>query len=83
MPFILSQYSTGSEAVKKLRKKKLQEGHPFMINAAHLPAGQCYLEYPSGSIKLAIIVESKRDLDILKELDNRETLIVRKKYNLY
>lgn len=71
------------EAVKKLRIKKLRLHYPFMINSKTLPLGQCYLEYPSGIIKLAAISSSKRDFEIIRELNKEETLTIRRKYNLY
>jgi hypothetical protein len=71
------------DAVKKLRIKKLRLGYPFMINSNALPLGQCYLEYPSGIIKLAALSASKRDFEIIRELNKEETLAIRNKYNLY
>ena len=73
----------GTDAVKRLRKKKLKLGHPFMITVKALPAGQFYIEYPSGIIKLAAISTSKRDYEILKELNVQEINELRMKYALY
>jgi hypothetical protein len=75
--------SAGTEAVKRLRKKKLLLGHPFMINSKTLPTGQFYMEYPSGIIKLAVISKSKRDYEILRELNPQESIELRAKHNLY
>src|SRR6476620_2572424 len=75
--------SAGTDAVKKLRKKKLLLGHPFMINSKTLPAGQFYIEYPSGIIKLAVISESKRDFEILRKLNSHEAAELRMKHDLY
>ncbi len=75
--------SAGTDAVKKLRKKKLLLGYPFMINSKTLPAGQFYIEYPSGVIKLAVISKSKRDYEILRELNSEEAGELRIKHDLY
>jgi hypothetical protein len=42
-------------ALKKIRKGNLEQGHPFMINTAELPIGQCYLEFPDGRIQVFTI----------------------------
>lgn len=75
--------SAGTDAVKRLRKKKLLLGYPFMINSKSLPAGQFYIEYPSGIIKLAVISKSKRDYEILRELNKQEAGKLRMKHDLY
>jgi hypothetical protein len=75
--------SAGTDAVKRLRKKKLLLGHSFMINSKILPAGQFYIEYPSGIIKLAVISKSKRDYEILRELNRQEAGELRMKHDLY
>jgi hypothetical protein len=72
----------GTDAVKKLRVVKLRQGHPFMINSRELPDGQCYLEYPTGSIVLATLSKSSRDFIILRELSALEIVTLRKKFNL-
>jgi hypothetical protein len=72
----------GTNAVKKLRLNKLRDGNPFMINSRELPAGQCYLEYPSGSIVLATLSRSGKDFDIVRELSTIETVELRKRFNL-
>jgi hypothetical protein len=72
----------GSEAVKQLRLKKLQNGQPFLIYSADLPKDQCYLEYPDGSIKLASFTKGAHDFIIIRELPENESLKVRVKYNL-
>jgi hypothetical protein len=46
------------KAIQILRKKKLQQGQPFMINSDLLDSTQCLLEYPNGSFK---IVEADSD----------------------
>jgi hypothetical protein len=83
MQILQKQQSAGTNAVKKLRLKRLQLGHVFMINSKKLPAGQCYLEYPSGVIKLAAISGSKRDFEIIRDLTKTEILNLRREYNLY
>lgn len=65
--------------VKKLREQKLREGHPFMINVRELASNECYLEYPSGIIKLVTIVRSSKDLDIVKELTATEAENLRRR----
>ena len=73
---------TGTAAVKRLRIKKLQSGHPFMINSRDLPGNQCYLEYPNGTIVLVTIVKSARDFTVLRTLSQGEGNTVRAKFNL-
>lgn len=72
----------GTAAVVRLRKQKLSSGHPFMINSRKLPKGQCYLEYPDGTIKLAEISSTKRDFIIIKELNTIEGTSIRKLHHL-
>lgn len=74
--------SAGTEAVKRLRKQKLMNGHPFMINSRSLPKGQCYLEYPDGIIKIASLSPSKAEFTILKNLTSTESSLIRKQYHL-
>ena len=72
----------GTKAVKRLRKQELNAGRSFMINLKTLPAGQFYIEYPSGIIKLAVITGSKKDYTILKELSEQEATGLRVQYDL-
>lgn len=72
----------GTIAVKKLRIQKLHDGIPFMINSKELPEGQCYLEYPDGSIQLVTIVSGGRDFIPVRTLTKEEVVEVRTKYNL-
>jgi hypothetical protein len=72
----------GTDAVKKLRVAKLRRGYPFMINSKDLPVGQCYLEYPSGSIVLATLSKSNQDFDVVRELGALEIVNIRKKFGL-
>ena len=64
---------SGNDAVKQLRKAKHDKGFPFMINSKKLPANQCYLEYPDGSIMLVTITSSTdRDFTIVRQLSPTE-----------
>lgn len=72
----------GTIAVKKLRIQKLNDGIPFMINSGELPDGQCYLEYPDGSIQLVSIVPGGRDFIPVRTLTKKEAATIRTKYNL-
>ena len=54
-----------------------------LINLNTLPAGQFYIEYPSGIIKLAAITDSKKDYKILRELSGEEIAGLRTQYGLY
>ena len=72
----------GTAAVKRLRMKKLQNGHPFMINSKDLPGNQCYLEYPNGSMVLVSIVKSARQFTIIRKLSNLEENKIRVRFNL-
>ena len=67
--------------VKKLRDQKLRAGLPFMINVKELASNQCYLEYPSGIIKLVSIVSSTRDINVVKELNSSDANNLRKRLN--
>ena len=62
--------------IKALRKEKLSQGVPFMINSENLPTYQCYLEYPDGSIKIVEANSKGLDFKIIEELDflNAEVL---------
>lgn len=73
----------GTEAVRRLRKQKLDNGYPFMINSKELLSNQCYLEFPDGSIKLASIKKSSRDFDIIRELDTQETRRIRERFRFF
>lgn len=72
----------GLKAVQLLRKTKLSQGQPFMINARTLPSNQCYLEYPEGSIKVVTIDKKENEFVVLKELSFKEIKELRKKYKL-
>jgi hypothetical protein len=59
---------TGTTAVKRLHIRKPRNGHSFMINSKDLPGKQCYLEHPNGTIVLATIKKSARNLRLCEHL---------------
>lgn len=73
----------GTEAVRRLRLRKLQSGHPFMINSKDLDTSQCYLEFPNGIIYLATFRKSARDFEIIRELSVNETQSIRHRFKFY
>ena len=56
---------SGMLALQLLSKAHFEEGHPFMINADKLPADQCYLEFPDGTIQLVTISRRKQDFEVV------------------
>ncbi len=74
--------TNGLRAVQLLRKSKLSNGQPFMINSGLLPSGQCFLEFPEGSIKVVTIDKKEQEFVVIKELSGSEILMLRKKYKL-
>ena len=68
--------------IKSLRKEKLSQGLPFMINSDELPSYQCYLEYPDGSIKIAEANSGESDFLIVEELDFLNAEVFRRKLKL-
>lgn len=72
----------GNEAVRRLRKRKLGSGHPFMINSKKLPKGQCYLEFPDGHIELVTIASTNSDFLIIKNFTNGESIKILKQFHL-
>lgn len=72
----------GNEAVRRLRQKKLNSGHPFMINSKKLPKGQCYLEFPDGHIELVSIASTKRDFHMIRPFTNDESMKIRRQHRL-
>lgn len=68
--------------IRQLRKKKLQQGLPFMIGSDDLPAEQCYLEYPDGTIKIAEASSRNSDFKIIEELDYFNTQLLRRALKL-
>jgi hypothetical protein len=73
----------GTEAVRKLRRQKLQNGLPFMINSKELLSTQCYLEYPNGVIRLVTFTRAARDFDIIRELSLLEANSLRARFKFY
>ena len=72
----------GYEAIKLLRKQKLSQGLPFMINSDMLDPYQCFLEYPDGIIKI-VEADSKRiDFRVVFEFSRRDSNRLRKKFGL-
>jgi hypothetical protein len=71
-----------NDAIRKLRKQKLSQGIPFMINSDELPTYQCYLEYPDGNIKLVTASNETLDFKVVRLLNSRERKRLRHKYNL-
>lgn len=69
-------------AIKELRKKKLSQGLPFMINSDTLDTSQCYLEYPDGSIKIVEADATEKDFQIVLELSIEDANKLRKKLKL-
>jgi hypothetical protein len=52
-----------------------------MINVKELASNQCYLEYPSGVIKLVSVVSSSRDINVVRELNKSDANNLRKRLN--
>ena len=68
--------------IRQLRKKKLQQGLPCMISSDDLPAEQCYLEYPDGSIKIAEAGFRSSNFKIIEELDYFNAQLLRQTLKL-
>ncbi len=73
---------SGLMALQLLRKSKLEQGHPFMINSGKLPLGQCYLEFPNGTIQLVTLTPAKMDFEVIRELSSKEQSSLRKALQL-
>ncbi len=72
-----------AEAVQQLRKRKHQEGYPFMIiDNAILSDNQAFMEYSDGHIELVEFTKNFDDYTSLRRLSSNETLNLREKYNL-
>ncbi len=69
----------GLLAVQHIRRETLEQGHPFMINTDKLPNGQCYLEFPDGTIQVFTICPIHNDFKLVRELTPQEQSSVRKK----
>ena len=69
---------SGLLALQLLRKTKLKQGHPFMINSDKLPVEQCYLEYSDGSIQIVTMCNNRKDFKVIRELSAKEQTSIRK-----
>ena len=74
--------NSGVQAVRMLRKSKLNNGDSFMINTNDLPSTQCYMEYPDGLIKIVTIGKDKMDFTVISELTLQQSNNIRKKYKI-
>lgn len=72
----------GTKAVRELRIKTLVSGRPFMINSNELPTGQCYYEYPCGSIHLVRLCRESFNFKTVKVLSAKKAKELRSKCNL-
>ena len=72
----------GSDAVRKLRKLKLEAGKPFLIHSKDLPQQHSYMEFPDQSIKIVTVSSNKREFTIVNILSSNEVNTLRKKYSL-
>jgi hypothetical protein len=73
---------SASKAIRQLRKKRLQQGLPFMINSDLLPSNQCYLEYPDGSMKIVEANSKGSDFKVIEELGYFDIEFVRRRLKL-
>lgn len=72
----------GSSAVKELRKQRLINGLPFMINVRELVGVRCFLEYPDGSIIEVERSTSGSDFETIRTLSTTEAAELRNRYQL-
>jgi hypothetical protein len=72
----------GGTAVRKLRRKKLDSGKPFLIWSSELPAGQSYLEYPDHSIKIVTVSDDLKSFNVIGELTKGQAEMIRNQLNL-
>ena len=70
------------KAIKLLRKKKLSQGLPFMINSDMLDSKQCFMEYPDGSIKIVEADPKEFDFRIVFEYNSKDANDLRRRLNL-
>jgi hypothetical protein len=76
------QVEAAKKVIKQLRKRKLSEGHPFMINSDVLEKGQCYMEYPDGSIKIVEADMKHKEFYVVYELSENDANDIRRKHKL-
>jgi len=74
--------NVGINAVKELRKYKLEGGIPFMIFFRAFPRNHFLLEFPDGTIKEATIDKKINDYVIIREFPSAEAECFRKKHKL-
>lgn len=72
----------GHRAVRLLRKRTHEQGHPFMINTSTLPTNECYLEYPDGTLQHVRLNRSINDFEAVRELSLEEQDLARKKLGI-
>jgi hypothetical protein len=68
----------GHIALRKLRKNKLDAGHPFIINSSKLPSNQCYFEFPDGTFQVVAICHIDNDFKAVRTLTKRELTALKK-----
>lgn len=69
--------------VRRLRRKKLDNGKPFLIWSNTLPKNQSYLEYPDNSIKIVTVSSNLRSFTVIEELTNGQAQAIRQELNLF
>lgn len=79
---LVSLNEKGSSAVKQLRKQRLINGLPFMINVRELEGTKCFLEYPDGSIIEVARSASGSDFETIRTLTTIEASALRDRYQL-
>jgi len=72
----------GGTVVRRLRRKKLESGKPFLIWSSELPKNQSYLEYPDHSIKVVTVSPNLKSFHLVRELTQVQIEIIRRKFNL-
>jgi hypothetical protein len=71
-----------ANAVRRLRLKKLRDGHTFLIYTSDLPSRHGYLEYPEGRIVLVTVKPGEQDFTPIRELTREENTAIRSELNL-
>jgi hypothetical protein len=75
-------HDVAAHAVRKLRLKKLRDGHTFLIYTSDLPSRHGYLEYPEGRITLVTVKPGEQDFTVIRELTPEENEAIRIELNL-
>ena len=73
----------GTNAVKAIRKSKLNRGLPFMINVIKYGKNVCYLEYPDGKINLVELSYSGTNFQTIRVLPAAEADDLRTRFALH